>query len=63
LAGLLGIDGAVPDLTELSVDIEVVSPSPDERVEAMQQAWLDRCPIYLAALRPNDVAITFRRGS
>jgi uncharacterized OsmC-like protein len=63
LAGLLGIDGAVPDLTELSVAIKVVSPSPDERVEAMQQAWLDRCPIYLAALRPNDVAITFRRGS
>jgi hypothetical protein len=47
----------------MSVDIEVASSAPDERIEAMQQAWLDRCPIYLAAVRPNDVGITFTRGS
>jgi hypothetical protein len=60
LAGPLGVDDTVPE--EMSVDIEVVSSSPDEHIEAMQQAWLDRCPIYLAAVRPNDVVITFRRG-
>jgi uncharacterized OsmC-like protein len=61
LAGLLGIDGSVPDLQQLTVDIEVVSPSPDGRVEAMRQAWLDRCPIYLALLKAADVTVMFRR--
>jgi hypothetical protein len=51
----------VPDLQQLTVDIEVVSPSPDVRVEAMRQAWLDRCPIYLALLKAADVTVMFRR--
>jgi hypothetical protein len=53
----------MPDLQPLSVDIEVVSPSPDSRVEAMRQAWLDRCPVYIALRNPTDVTAIFRRSA
>ncbi len=59
LAGLLGVDGARPDLQQLRIEISVTSTSPPDRVEAMQQAWLQRCPIYLALRDPNDVDVTF----
>lgn len=59
LAGLVGVDGAVADLTDLSLDIEVDSPSDSDRVEAMQQAWLQRCPVLLALRNANDVAVSF----
>lgn len=53
--GLLGFEGVSPALENLAIEIEVTSPDPDERVEAMLTAWRERCPIYLALLRPNDV--------
>jgi uncharacterized OsmC-like protein len=56
--GLLAIDGAAPDLAELSLDIRVSSPSPDGAVEAMLAAWRERCPIYLALLKPQSIALT-----
>lgn len=59
LAGLLGVDGTDPALAGLSIEITVSSPSPAERVEAMQQAWLQRCPVFLALTRPMAVDVTF----
>ena len=56
--GLLGIDGIAPDLADLALDIQVSSPSPEDRVEAMLAAWRERCPIYLALLKPNSIALT-----
>ena len=56
--GLLGLDGAAPDLADLELDIRVTSPSPDDRVEAMLAAWRERCPIYLALLRPQSIALS-----
>jgi uncharacterized OsmC-like protein len=61
LAGLLGVDGARPDLHDVTIDIEITSPSPDARVQAMQRAWLERCPVYLALVRASDVAVSFSR--
>ena len=61
LAGLLGVDRVRPDLQDVAIEIEITSPSPDDRVQAMQQAWLERCPVYLSLVRPVDVAVTFRR--
>jgi uncharacterized OsmC-like protein len=58
LRGLIGIDGAAPDLTELKLDIKVSSPSPQDRVDAMFAAWKERCPIYLALLNPNAIDLT-----
>jgi len=58
LRGLIGIDGAAPDLTELKLDVTVSSRSPQDRVDAMFAAWRERCPIYLALLKPNEIALT-----
>ena len=61
LAGLVGIEGAKPDLGDLRIEINISTPSPAERVDALQQAWLDRCPIYLALRDANNVAASFTR--
>jgi len=53
--GLLGFEGVSPALQDLAVRIDVRSSDPDERVQAMLAAWRERCPIYLALLRPNQV--------
>lgn len=59
LAGLLGVDGADPALSGLSIEIAITSPSPADRVAALRQAWLDRCPVYLSPVRPIDVDVRF----
>jgi uncharacterized OsmC-like protein len=59
--GLLGMDGVASDLGSISIDIQVSSPSPEARIEAMLAAWRERCPIYLALLKPNAVALTTGR--
>jgi uncharacterized OsmC-like protein len=56
--GLLAIDGAAPDLGDLALEIRVTSSSPKDRVDAMLAAWQERCPIYLALLKPNSIAFT-----
>jgi len=58
LRGLLAIDGAAPDLTDLALDIRIVTASPDDRTAAMLDAWKQRCPIYLALLQPNTITLT-----
>ncbi len=56
--GLLGIEGAAPQLGDLTLEILVTTSSPSERVDAMFAAWRERCPIYLALLEPNRIALT-----
>ncbi|PCG83547.1 osmotically inducible protein OsmC [Streptomyces sp. WZ.A104] len=58
--GLLGMDGADPDLRELTVDITVDSPDGEEAVAEVARVWQERCPIYLALQRPTDVTVQFR---
>jgi len=57
LRGLLAIDGAAPDLGDLGLEISVKTSSPHDRVDAMFDAWRARCPIYLALLKPNAIAL------
>jgi len=57
LRGLLAIDGAAPDLGDLGLEISVKTSSPQEHVDAMFEAWRARCPIYLALLKPNAIAL------
>lgn len=59
LRGLFGMDGTQADLGDIGVDITVVSAEPSDRLNLLHQAWLERCPIYLAALKPNPVNVTF----
>ena len=58
LRGLIAIDDAEPDLADLALDIRVVTRAPADRTEAMFDAWRERCPIYLALLKPNAIALT-----
>jgi uncharacterized OsmC-like protein len=57
LRGLLAVDGGVPDLGDLALDIRLVSGSPAKRIDAMLTAWRERCPIYLALLKPNAIEL------
>jgi uncharacterized OsmC-like protein len=61
--GLLGMAGARPDLGELGLDITVASSSPAGRVDEMLAAWTERCPIYLALLKSNEIALTTQRAA
>jgi len=58
--GLLGIEGAVPDLANLSLDVNVESPDGNAAVKRIADVWRERCPIYLALIKPVDVAVQFR---
>lgn len=60
--GLLGMDGVAPDLGDLALEITVASSSPSGRVDAMLAAWTERCPIYLALLKSNSIALTTKRA-
>jgi len=55
--GLLGMDGVTPDLSGIEVEISIVSPDPQDRIDRIHAAWLERCPIYLALLKPNAVNV------
>jgi uncharacterized OsmC-like protein len=57
VAGLLGLEGTDPALCEIALSLSIVSPDPAEQVEAMVAAWRARCPIYLALLQANPVAL------
>jgi uncharacterized OsmC-like protein len=61
--GLLALDGVTPDLADLALEIKVSSPSPQDRVDAMLAAWRERCPIYLALLKPQTVTLTIAGGA
>jgi uncharacterized OsmC-like protein len=55
--GLVGAEGVAPDLGDISITIEVVSPDPAAAIEPMLAAWRDRCPILLALAKPNRVTV------
>ncbi len=62
LAGLVGVPGADPRIQGLSLTIAITSPSPADRVAALEQAWQERCPIYLALLEAVPVELTVERA-
>jgi uncharacterized OsmC-like protein len=53
--GLLGMDGAAADLAGIELDITVTSSESDARLQELYGVWLERCPIYLAIRKPNEV--------
>ena len=53
--GLLGMDGAAPDLANIELEIRITSPEPQERIDELYRVWLERCPIYLAISKANPV--------
>lgn len=63
LAGLLGVEGTDPALTDITLDIQITSNDPVERVEAMLAAWRERCPIYLALSNAAPVHLVTKIGA
>jgi uncharacterized OsmC-like protein len=57
--GLLGMAGARPDLGDVAIEIQVVSPEPAERLQRLFVLWQERCPVYLALVKPVPVRATF----
>ena len=55
--GLLGMSGAAPDLQELELTIDIHSPDSAEKVRGVYEAWLERCPVYLALAKPTAVKV------
>ncbi|MGH8222393.1 MAG: OsmC family protein [Woeseiaceae bacterium] len=55
LRGLLGMPGAVPDLEALELSVRIESPDGEEKIQALYGAWLERCPVYLALVKPLPV--------
>lgn len=60
LRGLLGIDDASPELGDLTLDIQITTPDGADKTDPMLDAWRERCPIFLALLRPRTVSLTTR---
>ena len=60
--GLLGMDGAAPDLQNMTMDVSVTSPDGEAAVAEIARLWQERCPIYLALLKPTDIEVRFRAG-
>ena len=56
--GLLGIDGVAPDLQNLQLTIRIQSSDSEEKVQQLYQVWLERCPIYLALVKPLQIQTT-----
>jgi uncharacterized OsmC-like protein len=57
--GLLGMGGAAPDLQNIELAIQVTSTGGDADVRRLYDAWQERCPIYLALVKPTSVKTTF----
>jgi uncharacterized OsmC-like protein len=53
--GLLGLDGAIPDLRNLQLTIVLQTAASQEKVQKLYQVWQERCPVYLALLKPTPV--------
>lgn len=61
--GLLAMPGAVPDIQDLELNIWINSSDEEEKIQKLYQAWLERCPVYLALTKPLLLKATFARAT
>jgi uncharacterized OsmC-like protein len=54
--GLLAMDGAVPDLSNIQLKMQIRSPDGAAAAQRLFEAWQQRCPIYLALTRAMSVS-------
>ncbi|MEW5992233.1 MAG: OsmC family protein [Chloroflexota bacterium] len=55
--GLLGMDGAIPDLEAIEIEISIATSASAERLAALEAVWRERCPIYLAVVKANRASV------
>lgn len=53
--GLVGLPGAVPDLQDVELQIEIASSDSQDKVERLYRTWEARCPVYLALTKAVPV--------
>ena len=58
--GLLAMAGIAPDLQNIQVTIQMQSPDGEAAAQKVYQAWLQRCPIYLAITKPMRVTASMQ---
>jgi hypothetical protein len=51
------MDGAIPDLEGIEIDISVATSAPAERLAVLETVWRERCPIYLAVVKANQASV------
>ncbi len=56
--GLLGLDGAAPDLRSFQLAVQIESREPEAKVHELWRVWQERCPIYLALVKPQSVSLS-----
>jgi uncharacterized OsmC-like protein len=61
--GLLAMPGAVPDIQDLEINIQIESPESQEKLQRLYQAWLERCPVYLALTKPVTVKTALSKAA
>lgn len=57
--GLLGLGDVAPDLTDVRLSVQIESPDEPAAVRRLEEAWQERCPIYLALVKPTAVQVAF----
>ncbi len=58
--GALGMAGAIPDLQNVQITIQIQSSDTEENVRKLYQVWQERCPVYLAFIKPLPVSTTLK---
>lgn len=61
--GLLGVGNAAPDLTNVRLSVQIESPDEPAAVRRLEEAWRERCPIYLALVKPTAVQVAFEHSA
>ena len=49
--GALSLADSVPDLQDMAITIQIRSIENDEKIKQLHDAWLERCPVYLAFIK------------
>ena len=47
----------IPDLEAIEIEISVVTSASAERLAALEEVWRERCPIYLAIVKANQLSV------
>jgi uncharacterized OsmC-like protein len=56
--GALGMAESIPDLQDMHITIQIKSTENDEKIRRVYDAWLERCPVYLALIKSMKVVTT-----
>src|SRR2546428_4672769 len=54
--GLLGIEDTLPDLQDIELNIQIISGASQLDKDLLIRTWKQRCPIYLALLKPMNIS-------